>query len=141
MSKAVANLVEAQKYAMSTRPQVGGFPYLAEVLRLAGVTQNVWYLPSCQSVYLTESGAVISQGVPLVEGFADIPDFDKEALVTALRKDQSGQSTFLEFLSAAWAAGVVSYEVDFARRRVTYSGVHGESYLEEYPLVQVEYRT
>ena len=33
MSKATENLEAAQKRAMATRPKVGGFPYLAEVLR------------------------------------------------------------------------------------------------------------
>lgn len=37
---------------------VGGFPYLAEILRLrrAGVTRNVWFLPACESLYLTDAG-------------------------------------------------------------------------------------
>jgi uncharacterized protein YbcV (DUF1398 family) len=48
MSKAIENLMEAQKFAMSTRPKVGGFPYLAEALKLAGVTRNPWNLPSCE---------------------------------------------------------------------------------------------
>ena len=33
MSKAVENLLKAQQFAMSIRPKVGGFPYLAEALR------------------------------------------------------------------------------------------------------------
>ena len=37
MSNAVENLMDAQKRAMSIRPKVGGFPYLAEVaLALTG---------------------------------------------------------------------------------------------------------
>ena len=51
---AIENLIEAQKYAMSIRPKIGGFPYLAEALRLAGITRNIWSLPSCQSLYLTK---------------------------------------------------------------------------------------
>jgi uncharacterized protein YbcV (DUF1398 family) len=31
---------------MVGRPKVGGFPYLAETLRRAGVTRNLWYLPA-----------------------------------------------------------------------------------------------
>ena len=37
MSDLTNKLIEAQKYAMSIRPQIGGFPVLAEVLRQAGV--------------------------------------------------------------------------------------------------------
>jgi len=137
MSKALEKLIEAQKYAMTIRPQVGGFPYLAEALRQAGVQRNIWSLPSCQSNYVMEDGNVVQQGTPLVTGSHNIPKFDKEALIHALRTDQAGKSTFPEFLQAAWEAGVVSYEVDFIARKVTYYGILGESYLEEYPLVQV----
>ncbi len=137
MSKAVENLLKAQQLAMSVRPKVGGFPYLAEALRKAGITQNVWSLPSCQSVYLTEHGSVVSQGLPLVNTTVDIPPFDREALIKALRIDQAGQSTFPEFLKASWEAGVVSYVVDFEKRLVIYYGVSGESYSENYPAVEI----
>lgn len=137
MSKAIENLIEAQKYAMSIRQKVGGFPYLAETLRLAGVTRNFWNLPSCQSLYLTKSGPVVMQGSPLLNGAADVPKFDREALVKALRTDQAGKSTFPEFLQAAWKAGVVSYDVDFEKRTVAYRGAFGEEYVEDYPAVDV----
>jgi uncharacterized protein YbcV (DUF1398 family) len=137
MSKAVENVLKAQQFAMSTRPKVDGFPYLAEVLRKAGITRNIWNLPSCQSIYLTEHGSVVSQGIPLINTIVDIPPFDREALIKALRIDQAGQSSFLEFLKASWEAGVVSYIVDFEKRVVTYYGVLGESYAENYPAVEV----
>jgi uncharacterized protein YbcV (DUF1398 family) len=137
MSKAIENLMEAQKLAMSIRPKVGGFPYLAEVLRQAGVIRNLWQLPSCQSVYLTKEGPVVSQGTPLLTGNANVPKFDREALIRALRIDQAGQSTFPEFLKASWEAGIVSYDVDLEKRKVTYLGVLGESYVEDYPSVEV----
>ena len=70
MSEAIENLERAQQRAMAGRSKVGGFPYLAETLRRAGVTRNLWYLPSCQSVYLTQLGAVVQQGTPLVTGVA-----------------------------------------------------------------------
>ena len=137
MSKAVENLLKAQQFAMSIRPKVGGFPYLAEALRKAGVTRNIWNLPSCQSIYLTAHGSVVSQGTPLVNTTVDIPPFDREALIKALRIDQAGQSSFPEFLKASWEAGVVSYVVDFEKRLVIYYGVSGESYSENYPAVEI----
>ena len=137
MSKAVENLLKAQQFAMSIRPKVGGFPYLAEGLRKAGITRNIWNLPSCQSIYLTEYGSVVSQGTPLVNTTADIPPFNHEALIKTLRIDQAGQSTFPEFLKASWEAGVVSYIIDFEKRVVTYYGVLGESYAENYPAVEI----
>lgn len=138
MSKAIENLERAQKRAMAIRPKVGGFPYLAEALRQAGVTRNLWTLPSCQSIYLTRDGPVTMQGAPLVSGTADVPAFDQEALIRALRTDQAGASTFQEFLSASWQAGVVRYEVDFAARTVAYYGCNDERYIESYPAVDLK---
>ena len=109
MSKAIENLQAAQQRAMAGRPKIGGFPYLAETLRLAGVTRNLWFLPSCQSLYLTNDGPVITMGTPLVSGTVDLPPFNREALIKALRTDQAGSSTFPEFLLASWHAGVLRY--------------------------------
>lgn len=137
MSKAIEKLTQAQHYAMSIRPKVGGFPYLAEALRKAGISKNIWDLPSCQSIYLTADGPVVNKGFYLVETTADVPKFDEEALIKAIRTDQAGQSTFPEFLHATWKAGVVRYIVDFEKRIVTYYGVLGESYAEHYPAVEI----
>lgn len=138
MSKAIENLEAAQHRAMKGRPKVGGFPYLAETLRRAGVTRNLWFLPACQSIYLTHDGPVVTQGTPLMTGTGDVPPFDREALVTALREDQAGQTTFPQFLEASWRAGVVHYDVDFEAHTVAYHGCGGEEYVEAYPSVDVE---
>lgn len=138
MNKAVENLLKAQQLAMSIRPKIGGFPYFAEILKKAGVTRNIWSLPSCQSIYLTQYGPVVSQGSPLVSATTDIPPFDRDALVKALRMDQSGMSSFPEFLKASWEAGVVSYVVDFEKRVVTYYGALNESYSENYSAVELD---
>ena len=137
MSKAIDILQAAQERAMAGRPKVGGFPYLAEMLRRSGVSRNLWFLPSCQSLYLTEHGPVVTQGTPLVSGTVDVPPFDREALIAALRTDQAGRSTFPEFLAASWRAGVVRYDVDFTARTVAYYGCKGEEYIEAYPNVEV----
>ena len=137
MSNAIANLQAAQQRAIAGRPKVGGFPYLAETLRRAGVSRNVWFLPACESLYLTADGPVVMQGTALVTGAADVPPFDRDALVTALRIDQAGESTFPQFLSASWRAGVIRYDVDFNVRAVTYYGCNGEAYTERYPSVAI----
>ena len=137
MSHAIDNLQSALQRAFTSRPKVGGFPYLAETLRRAGVTRNLWALPACQSLYLTQQGPVVMQGEPLFTGTSDVPPFDQEALIAALRKDQAGESTFPEFLTAAWRAGVVRYDVDFEKRVVTYSGCAGDEYSELYPAVEL----
>ena len=126
---------------MEIRPKVGGFPYLAETLRLAGVTRNIWSLPACQSLYFTELGPVVNIGAPLASGTVNIPPFDRNALIAALRTDQAGNSTFPGFLDASWRAGVVRYDVDFAARTVAYYGCNGEEYREEYPAVDLRSAT
>ena len=137
MSKAIENLQTAFQKGAAIRPKVGGFPYLAETLRKAGVIRNSWYLPACESLYLTAEGPVVMQGTPLVSGTHDVSPFDQEALITALRRDQAGQGTFPEFLAAAWRAGVVRYEVDFNARFVIYFGCNGEAYTESYAAVEI----
>jgi uncharacterized protein YbcV (DUF1398 family) len=138
MSEAIEKLEAAQREAIAIRPRVGGFPYLAETLRQAGVRRNIWSLPSAQSLFIMNEGAVVTQGTPLVSGTVNVPPFDREAVIAALRTDQSGDSTFSEFLAASWRAGVVRYDVDFSARTVSYYGANGEEYVEMYPAVEVE---
>jgi uncharacterized protein YbcV (DUF1398 family) len=90
-----------------------------------------------KSLYLTSQGPVVTQGAPLASGTVDVPSFNREALVRALRTDQAGESTFPEFLTASWRAGVVRYDVDFIARKVAYYGCNGEEYIEDYPAVEV----
>jgi len=71
----------------------------------------------------------------------DVPPFDGDALIAALRTDQAGNSTFPEFLAASWRAGVVRYDVDFAARTVAYYGCNGEEYVEAYPAVGLKSAT
>lgn len=137
MSPALQTLLQALEHGTRERPQVGGFPYLAETLRKAGALWNTWHLPACQSLFLTTQGPVVLQGTPLLQGPADVPAFDQQALIQALRADQAGLTSFPEFLAACWAAGVVHYRVDFEARTVTYDGCQGESYVEAYPAVEV----
>jgi uncharacterized protein YbcV (DUF1398 family) len=79
----------------------------------------------------------VSQAIDKLAGAAEVPPFDREALTRALRIDQAGESTFPEFLAATWKAGVVSFDVDFDAREVTYFGPLGEEYIESYPSVQL----
>jgi uncharacterized protein YbcV (DUF1398 family) len=59
-------------------------------------------------------------------------------LIKALRIDQAGESTFLEFLEGSWRAGVVRYDVDFGARTVAYYGCNEEEYIEAYPAVEID---
>src|SRR6478672_7994255 len=107
MSKAIVKLQAAQQRAMAVRPKVGGFPYLAETLRRAGVTRNLWFLPAGQSLYLTQDGPVVNQGTPLLSGTADVPPFNRQALHRGVAHRQGRQkhlSRIPHSLLARWSA-------------------------------------
>ena len=123
---------------MRIAQKLEGSPILAATLLRAGVTHNTWVLPACQSLYSTKYGAVVTQSQPLISGSAEVPSFNSEALIRALRTDQAGDSTFPEFLSSTWKAGVVRYEVDLLAREVAYYGCNGERYVESYPDMNVD---
>ena len=74
-------------------------------------------------------------GKSLIAAAADVPPFDRDALIKALRADQAGNSTFAEFLSAAWQAGVIRYDIDLNARTVSYYGCIDEKYVEDYPAI------
>jgi uncharacterized protein YbcV (DUF1398 family) len=80
----------------------------------------------------------MTQGALFATGTMDVPAFSREALISALRTDQAGETTFPEFLAASWRAGVVQYDVDFIARTVAYYGCNGEEYVEAYPVVDVD---
>jgi uncharacterized protein YbcV (DUF1398 family) len=131
-------LQKAMTHAMANRPQVGGFPYLAECLRMAGARFNIWSLPTAQSIFIVSDGtSLVNQGAPLVTSVGETHSFDQESLIKAIRRDQAGESTFQEFLVSAWNAGVVGYVVDFEQRTVTYLGANDETYTEAYPVTDV----
>ncbi|MFI0220879.1 DUF1398 family protein [Streptomyces lydicus] len=137
MTTAITTLQAALRRAAALRPAVGGFPYLAETLRQAGITRCRMAVPSNAMLYLSAAGPVAVQGEPLVTGTVGVPPFDREALIAALRADQGGRTTFPEFVAGCWKAGVVWYDVDLIARTCTYYGADGDHYVETYPPVDV----
>lgn len=135
MSATVQSIRAALEYAAANRPQRGGFPYLAEALRRAGVTGYFFDVASASTVYTTSGGAVLQVGAPIRQGMVELPPFDKGALVRALRADQAGESSFSEFVERALNAGVYRFEVDTAARTCTYFGPDDQRYVESYPAV------
>ncbi|MGW8813433.1 DUF1398 family protein [Gordonia terrae] len=135
MASIIDRVTAATAHGAAVRPEVGGFPYLAEAMRRAGITANHFDVPSQTMVFVTDDGDVLRPGRPLYDEPTVVPPFDEAALVTALRADQEGRSTFPEFVRACFDAGVIRYEVDTATRTCTYLGAHGERYVENYPAV------
>lgn len=134
----VETIANAQSRGAAIRPRVGGFPYLAESLRLAGVTRIAVTVPSWTTVLTTAEGSVVQQGTPMTEASAAVPPFDLDAFRTALRADQDGHITFPDWMEATWRAGVTWYEVDLDGRTCTYRSPAGDSYVEHYPAVELE---
>jgi Protein of unknown function (DUF1398) len=138
MSKAIENLETAFQRAMAIRLKVGG--------------SRTWPRPCDWQALRAISGSfarmseLVFDGIwagrddwySLASGAVDVPVFNREALIAALRTDHAGNSTFPEFLAASRRAGVVRYDVDFAARTVAYYGVNGEEHIEAYPAVEVD---
>ncbi|MET8752214.1 DUF1398 family protein [Streptomyces sp. NPDC004667] len=137
MSTAIENLKAALERAAAVRPRVGGFPYLAEALRQAGVSAVRCTVPAGISVYITDAGPVVTRTTPILEGMADIAPWDEEALTAAIRADQAGRTSYPEFIDGCWNAGVLHYEVDLNARTCTYNGALGDAYTESYPSVSI----
>ena len=88
-------------------------------------------------LYLTDAGSVVVQGEPLVSGMIEVRPLDRRALLTALRSDQAGRTTFTEFVQGCRQAGIVRFEVDLAARTCTYFGADDDHYVETYPTVEI----
>ena len=138
MSTAKERIEKSYKWAAGNCPKVNGYPYLAEALRQAGVVRYVYNLPSNQCIFFTKDGNVVNQSESTASGLHEVPKFNKEAFIKVLRISQAGDSTFPEFLKNSWKSGVINYEADLIARTVTYYGAEGESYIEEYPKVEVK---
>ncbi|WP_133056409.1 hypothetical protein [Mycobacterium decipiens] len=83
MSDAIDNLEAARNRAASIRPKVGGFAYLAETLRRAGVTGYQHVVPAATGLYLTDAGPVVTQASPIVDGIAEVAPWNRDAVIAA----------------------------------------------------------
>jgi uncharacterized protein YbcV (DUF1398 family) len=128
----VTRLVEAQALAAAVRPRVGGFPYLAEALRQAGIERHRYVVPAGLGVFSSGVGTAVQQSIPIVSGVESTARWDVSALVAALRADQAGRTSFPRFAEACWEAGVLEFEVDLIARTCTYRGSGADDVLVEH---------
>ena len=119
----------------------------ATLTAIRAVDRSIWLMPILIVLVLLTLRVIVNaplklalleQGAPVVTGSAMVAPFDRDALIAALRADQQGLSTFPEFVTAAWRAGVLSWTVDLVARTCTYRSASGrESYVESYPAVEL----
>jgi uncharacterized protein YbcV (DUF1398 family) len=133
-------VIAARERGARLRPAVGGFPVLAESLRQAGIDAVHCDVASMTTLYRTGRDAVVDQQAPLVNGPARVADFDRDAVIAAIRRDQRGESTSPEFMVDIWRAGVITYDIDLAARTCTYLGVDPTTdvYVEDYPAITID---
>lgn len=100
----------------------GGFPYFCDVLFRAGVLNVTWFLPTCQSLYITKTNSVRLSGISLPTT-ATQPKFDDKRLYEVINHERNENGhVFRLLLLGLWSAGVVRYTVDCIARTVTYYG-------------------
>ena len=58
---------------------------------------NRWLLPSCQSVYQIDDTSVVQQGTPLISGTQKSQVSITIKIISAIRTDQQGLTTFPNF--------------------------------------------
>lgn len=138
MADPIDVLTVALDRAARVRPAVGGFPYLAEVLRDSGFEHVHCDVAGGTMLYRGPVGAVVTRVPAQAAATVAVPRWDETALVAAIRADQRGERSFPEFLAGCWSAGVTGYDVDLAGRTCTYrSADPGRRYVEQYPAVMV----
>ena len=79
MNELTASIDDALARAMSVRPTVGGSPYLAEGLRLAGVRTYLFDVPSSSVVFATERGDLYRPGAARVPATRWFPHLSRRA--------------------------------------------------------------
>jgi uncharacterized protein YbcV (DUF1398 family) len=120
--KAVYETARAEKWT---------YPQLFDGLKVIGVER---YEVNVATHEITYFGGKTSHKQPAPDGFSPLTvgeKFDQAALKTALKRTQSGQSTYEEFLAEIAAAGVPFYRVDMKPRTVSYHAANRKDKLVE----------
>jgi len=102
------------------------YPDLAARLAAAGVLSYTVDVASKITLYRFENG-VIHLSEKTDAPVAISPQFDKGAVVKAIRDNQEGRTTYPEFMQGMANSGVIFYEATLngENPRVTYIGIGG----------------
>lgn len=85
----IASIDVANAHAMAVRPPVGGFPYLAEAMRAAGVEKYLFDVPTMTALYLTDQGDLIRPGRTYMDA-SPLPATDRSDGITVLHSPRRG---------------------------------------------------
>lgn len=125
-TEAIHRALEGSQQGKLTFPQVVGMlieagveSYRCDLIR----ADDTFYMPGGET-------HVEKMTVPPVQIPAEL---SIPGIVSAIRAVQTDEIRYPEFLKRAMAAGVASYWVFIAGKRVIYLGRHGDFHVEEFP--------
>ena len=108
------------------------FPEVLGCLMRVGVESYFAdYRDQSTAYYLSSNEALkVSMEMPKIQ----IPEvFDKDSVVSSIRKAQSDELRYPEFLRLTMSAGCIGYMVWISGKRVSYYGRSGEVHIEFFP--------
>lgn len=109
------------------------FPKTFEALKGAGVAAYRYDVPTGETVFMGASGISLSE-LPSGAGRVEIaPDFDQQAIASAIKKHSVEHTPFQDFRTDAARAGVEYWEVSMENRTVKYCGAGGCQHTEQVP--------
>jgi hypothetical protein len=126
---------------MAIRPKVGGFPYLAETLRLAGVTRKPLVSARVPELIVDRVWAGSDGWSPLGVRYRGCAGFQSRRADCGASDRRAGTARSPSFWPHCGTPGSFAYDVDFAARTVGYFGCNGEEYIEPYPAVDLKSST
>lgn len=124
----INNLEKILKHAKDTKQS---YPMTFHQLKEAGVEVYEIHLETYKNIYRGSFGTW-SENPP--EGYSALmiaDSFSRDEVMTSLRRHQSGQTSFMEWLSEMAQAGVSHYRVDMDKKTVFYYDVAESNVHEE----------
>jgi uncharacterized protein YbcV (DUF1398 family) len=109
------------------------YPKLFDALKHGGVEYYVADVDRQRIVYYGGKSLYEQRLASGGDMLSIAPEFNKDALLQAITRNQRKESTYVEFLKEIAAAGIGRYRVDMHDRTVTYSHTPTEIHVEPVP--------
>jgi uncharacterized protein YbcV (DUF1398 family) len=109
------------------------YPRIFHALKDAGVESYDADVASHEIIYRGHGESCVESSPHAANQLAINASFDQDGVQRAIRRNQSKQSNFAQFLSEIAQAGIQRYRVDMNARTVTYIGIRAEEYVEKVP--------